>query len=63
MAVGPGTLRSDLLERLPVGIGVVAYAIPVDIGSQWQMIRLSDAALSNCSHKSNLKSVGSDVAN
>jgi hypothetical protein len=33
MAVGPGTLRSNMLERLPVGIGILAYAILVDIGS------------------------------
>jgi len=33
MAVGPDTLRSPMLERLPVGIGIVAHAILVDSGS------------------------------
>jgi hypothetical protein len=33
MAVGPGTLRSPMLERLPVGIRIVAHAILVNIGS------------------------------
>jgi hypothetical protein len=30
-----GLLRSDLVERLPPGMSLVAYAIPVDNDSQW----------------------------